>query len=118
MSDLHCAATLVVVTATDGDPEGSLDVALLLSERRVARVYTGSVEPARGWADALARALGVDVVTLPDLDEGPVPSWVSTIADLHRGETVVVVTARPMPWEGAAPGITELSVDADGVVLR
>lgn len=118
MSDLHCAATLIVVPVTDADPEEADALARSLASRRVARIYGSSHGAARGWGLAVSRALGVELVTLERVQEDPLLSWVPAIADLHRGETVVVLTDRPTPWHGAGSGTIELSVDADGVVLR
>ncbi|MGZ4647630.1 MAG: hypothetical protein ACXVYC_15110 [Blastococcus sp.] len=118
MSDLHCAATLIVVPGAEAGPEAARELARSLARRGVARVYSSSRGAASGWGSTVAQALDVDVVTLEALDDDPALSWVRTIADLHRGETVVVLTDRPTPWDDGGFGTVELSVDADGVVPR
>jgi hypothetical protein len=74
--------------------------------------------------------LGVDAVAIGGLDgsslealvgrapDDPELAWVLTIADQHRGETVLVLTQVAAASLGSGRGVAELSVDADGLVLR
>jgi hypothetical protein len=117
VSDLQCPATLLL--ARTGDP-GQLVAAL--RGRNVARVY-GS-PGADGPAAAVAGALGVELVLDEDLGrvvDGPLDDLadarreaLQAIADLHRGETVVVLLGPSTSgWE-----VVEVSVDGDGFVVR
>ena len=124
MSDLQCAATLLVATLADPDQEEVRELARSLLTRRVARVYTSTLKQAVASGALAADVLGVDAVTIAGLDgfsvealagrasDDPALTWVLTIADQHRGETVLVL-------EGVgSASLAELSVDADGLVLR
>jgi hypothetical protein len=55
---------------------------------RVAQVYAGTFEAAAG--SRLAERLGVRLVVVPELTQRP-DEELQSIADLHRGETVVVL---------------------------
>lgn len=124
MSDLQCAATLLVATLADGDREQVRALARSLVSRRVARVYTGTLPQSIESGAVAADVLGVDRVTIEGLDgawvesragralDDPALEWVLGIADQHRGETVLVLT------DGGRASLVELSVDADGLVLR
>ena len=124
MSDLHCAATLLVATVADGDREQVRALARSLVTRRVARVYTGTLEQLIDSGALAADVLGVDALTIEGLDgagvesltgralDDPALEWVLAIADQHRGETVLVLT------DVGRASFAELSVDADGLVLR
>jgi hypothetical protein len=124
MSDLHCAATLLVATLADRDHEQVRALARSLVTRRVARVYADTLEQSVESGALAAEVLGVDAVTIEGLDgvcveslrgralDDPALGWVLAIADQHRGETVLVLTG-----VGRA-SLAELSVDADGLVLR
>lgn len=107
MSDLQCAATLLLV------PYGEVPThAQALSSARVARVWAAATDPARRAADVLAADLGVGVTTSGDL-AGAEPSAevMGEIADQHRGETVVVVVDR-------GDAVLEVVIDGDGLVSR
>ena len=102
MSDLQCAATLLLV------PYGQVEsFARSLAGARIAHVWTGETETALQAAEALAAELGVGATTRSELDD-PHQSDLALgdIADEHRGETVVVVVP------GGA--VTEIVIDSDG----
>src|SRR5690349_18857059 len=107
MSDLQCAATLLLLPYDEAGRHASG-----LAGARIARVWTAPGDQERLAAAALAVELGVAVATSEDLD-GPEPSdaALGAIADEHRGETVVVVVER-----GAAA--TEVAIDGDGTARR
>ena len=110
MSDLQCAARFVLVCAPDAATAESLRY------ERVAAVYDGP--PGSGAAElgdalglpvqVLARPVAVDDVTaraaeaLGDLRE---------LADLHRGETVVVTAV------GRPGRRLDVAIDGDGVTM-
>jgi hypothetical protein len=108
MSDLQCAARLLFLSAGDGA------AASRLHEERVAAVYDGHHHPASAQATELARTLGVPVRSLAervsaDLVRARDPEAMRVlgeVADLYRGETVVVLTPTEAPFR--------LSVDGDG----
>lgn len=124
MSDLHCPASLVIVSPTESESvSGSLtpagrDQAQRLGEelagRNVALVYTSRLPRAVQTAEIVAARLGCTVRVLAGLaelavgDPARMADVLAEVADLHRGETVVVVG----PQTGCAR--VELSVDADG----
>lgn len=123
MSDLQCPARFVVIV------RDSTTVEL----ERVAVVYDGSGEELPGgvtFAERLAASLAVPHRPIP---HGPAPhrpvppplvvddvagrspaalEVLGDLADLHRGETVVLVV-------GGAPGSRlDVHIDADGMVVR
>lgn len=120
MSDLQCPARFLVLSAPDGSLADSL------RHERVAAVYDGPPAAAadgegeREGAAALAAALGLplramehrllaaDVVTR---QPGALDA-LRDLADLHRGETVVVA------GEGAAGQRVDVAVDGDGVTVQ
>lgn len=85
---LHCPATLLVAP-TPRDAQGVDELAASLTGERVLAVVRAPGDPIGG---RLADLLGV-----PIEDEGglaaadPPPSVLGEIADLHHGETVVVL---------------------------
>jgi hypothetical protein len=113
-----------VATLADGDHEQVRALARSLVTRRVARVYADTLEQSVESGALAAEVLGVDAVTIEGLEgvcveslrgralDDPALGWVLAIADQHRGETVLVLTG-----VGRA-SLAELSVDADGLVLR
>ena len=112
MSDLQCAATLLLVRpGTDPDGAGSA-----LVGRRLTAVYCDATATAVRTAEALVAATGVRVVTREGLAQTSTPGELSAIADEHRGETVAVVARTGLGPEGAA--VVELVMDADGWVVR
>jgi hypothetical protein len=109
MSDLQCAARIIVVT-----PPAMADVTWLASElyrERVQVVYAADDVPDTGPVETLAEDLGVPCRSghglLDDTSEG-----LADIADRHRGETVVVVRG------GSATTPLLMLVDADGTSVR
>lgn len=105
MSDLQCAARIIIVT-----PLGMGDVKWLASElyrEHVQVVYAADDVPDTGPVETLAEDLGVPCRSghglLEDGSEG-----LNGIADRHRGETVVVVRG------GSDTEPLLLLVDADG----
>ena len=111
MSDLQCAATLLLVRpGTDPDGAGPA-----LVGRRLAAVYCDATAPAKRTAEALVGATGVRVMAREGLAE-PSAAELSAIADEHRGETVAVVACTALGVEGAA--VVEVVMDADGWVVR
>ena len=150
MSDLQCAATILLTPHRDADGEGRA-LARSLREAHLALIYTSPTPPAVQTAEVVAAETGVPVVvrdTLrdgvrrdgPDLDEeadeqvrARMRAELETIADAHRGETVLVVShARAIRAtlpalvgladhvRGSRPGpaLVELAADSDGWVLR
>lgn len=111
MSDLQCPAHLVLL-ATPGPSDAES-----LRHDRVAAVYDA---PPGSGAAALAGALGLPVqemarslVIAEVLAEAPEPmTTLAGLADLHRGETVVVVA------EGLPGQRVDVTVDGDGVAVR
>jgi hypothetical protein len=105
MSDLQCPATFLVVRVNTLGEGWSGDVAGLaerLRDRRVAAVYGGTTASALAVSAALADGLGVPSHTLavpPTPPGGPADGTavvryravLEELADLHRGETVLVV---------------------------
>jgi hypothetical protein len=109
MSDLQCPVRFFLLSGP-----GTATAAQLRHER-VAMVYDGPPRASGGGAD-LAEALGVPLgvlsspVVLDDVQAGDAETMavLREVADLHRGEAVVVVVS------GADDGIVEMSLDADG----
>jgi hypothetical protein len=110
MSDLQCPAHLVLLATPDpADAE-------TLRHDRVAAVYDG---PPGSGAAALAEALGLplQVMAHPLVIAGVLaqaPEQMTALgglADLHRGETVVVAA------EGRPGQRVDVTVDGDGVAL-
>ena len=108
MSDLQCAARLLFLSAEDEA------AAARLPEERVAAVYDGHHHPASAEATDLARTLGVPVRSLEDgvsaerarARDPETMRVLGEVADLYRGETVVVLTPTGAPFR--------LNVDGDG----
>ncbi|ANS78385.1 hypothetical protein SGUI_0989 [Serinicoccus hydrothermalis] len=91
MSDLQCPARILLL------PEG-LDHVTRLVPERILHVYGSSGAAAGGAADLLASTLGVGSTRLTVAGPSPVHgdaadllAVLDDLADLHRGETVVVV---------------------------
>jgi hypothetical protein len=110
LSDLQCAATFVFAVA--GDEAQMRALAADLRFRRVAVVYAGGGAGPERSARTLSEALGVPLRTEPELDGGNASALLEEIADQHRGETVLVVTAGPLLGD-----VVEMRVDADGWVV-
>jgi hypothetical protein len=106
MSDLQCAARIILVT-----PAGLGDVpwlASMLGRERVMAVYAADDVPDTGPVETLAEDLGVPA-HLARGDLGDASHSLEEIVDRHRGETVVVVRG------GTAREPVLMLVDADGV---
>ncbi|MBC9821628.1 hypothetical protein [Terrabacter sp. MAHUQ-38] len=105
MSDLQCAARIIVV-----NPPGLADVAWLASAihlEKIQAVYAAADVPDSGPVESLADDLGVPShLSHGDLRDGS--AGFDELVDRHRGETVVVVRG------GSAPQPLLLLVDADG----
>ncbi len=142
MSDLQCPATFLVVRVDrlgEGWRGQVAGLAEQLRDRRLAAVYGGTTAPAVAVSAALADGLGVPSHTLapPTPPGGPADraavgryrAALEELADLHRGETVLVVddgqvlepalTPLVPRGLGAGPGRTSyrpvsLEVDGDG----
>ena len=158
MSDLQCAARLLVVRNAEAEYEsdeasnsgGSLslagrkqarDLGDALRGARVSLIYCSPMARAVQTAEIVAAELGVVVRVRESLggwnpDESRLADELSSIVDLHRGETVLVVTHGGVV-AGAVPklvanlpddfgtthpvdhcAIVEVHADADGWVLR
>src|SRR6478752_479009 len=102
MSDLQCPATFLVVrvdTLGEGWRGEVAGLAERLRDRRVAAVYGGTTAPAVAVSAALADGLGVPSHPLAATSGGPADGTamarcraaLEELADLHRGETVLVV---------------------------
>lgn len=116
MSDLQCPARFLLVAAPGAArPE---PLAESLRHERVAAVY--DAPPHADEARALAGALGLPLhemthrLTLAEVaNESPgALDVLRDLADLHRGETVVVV------GEGDDGHRVDVSVDGDGVTVQ
>jgi broad specificity phosphatase PhoE len=155
MSDLQCAATLLLASHAEEDDahggltEGGQRQARALGERvqdrRVAMVYTSPVPGAVQTAQIAASGLGVGVRVRDGLrgggdrlgeDYDSLRSEVEAIADLFRGECVLVVghgeairatvprmarnlTSQSLPgWSLGCAELVEVAVDADGWWVR
>jgi len=117
VSDLQCAATLLVVRHGDHDDRAltalgrsqARTLARDLTGRRVAAVYTSRLARARDTGVEICAVLGLGVqvvdgleeldlaATCPDRESGAgvvqrFREALDDIADLHRGETVVAVS--------------------------
>lgn len=93
---LHCPATLLLAPAPR-DAKGVTDLVAALAGERVLAVVRA---PGAQEAQPVAEALGVSVEDEPGLAAGaPSSATLGEIADLHRGETVLVLTE---PSDGSA----------------
>lgn len=114
MSDLQCPATFLVL--------GSAEPRALqaVSDARLAAAY--AVPEARARVAAALGETGPPVTAL-DLDGTTYAAALDGLADLHRGETVLVVLPEDGPAalsgradraDRAAGEVLEVAVDADG----
>jgi hypothetical protein len=114
MSDLQCPATFLVL--------GSAEPRMLqrVSDTRLAAAY--AVPEARAGVAAALGGTGPPVTAL-DLDGTTYAAALEGLADLHRGESVLVVlpedaaaalSGRADGADTAAGDILEVAVDADG----
>ncbi|MGH3386543.1 MAG: hypothetical protein ACRDO1_18340 [Nocardioidaceae bacterium] len=110
MSDLQCAATFVISGAV-GESEART-LASSLTSRRIAQVYGDAAH--RPAAELVAGILEVQAVVRDDLDPDlGHAGGLAALADVHRGETVLVLVRRP-----SDPATVELSIDGDGWAWR
>ena len=137
MSDLQCAATLLLVPRGHEEPSRALGRAL--RDARLAAIYTSPRESAVCTAEVVGAETGLPVSVLAGLAglAGPMGlrAELDAIADQHRGETVLVVShpgairtgVPPMvglgdemaaSWPLAGCAVVEVASDADGWVLR
>jgi hypothetical protein len=105
VSDLQCPAWLVVAR-----PPLPAEVRDGLAQGRFACVYVGGPEHVTGLA-------GVGERVAPGLAGSPadVRAEIAALADLHRGETVLVVADLDEP---DPDGAVLLAVDSDGWVVQ
>lgn len=99
MSDLHCPARLTLAARAEG-----LDL--------------GSARPAAVYASAGGAALAGRLGTPYDVLSGTLPGALDEVADLHRGEDVLVLLApeelAQLPAKGGTGGPVLVAIDADG----
>jgi hypothetical protein len=113
MSDLQCPATLLIVrTGAVGQQvlAAGQQVQHLVEQmdgRRVSAVYSSPTESVLEPARLTASRLGMKPILIDGLEERFSES-VGEIADLHRGEAVLVFT------QGEGSEISEIEVDSDG----
>lgn len=117
---LHCPATLLVAPA----PRDAKGVTPLLGCVAGERVLAVVVAPGGTVGREVADALGAPLEEAPGLAASGFPSreQLVEIADLHRGEHVLVLTAGPAqePTDGAyaSAGLpVRVEVGSDGVVV-
>ncbi|MGA8048277.1 MAG: hypothetical protein WCA30_18645 [Dermatophilaceae bacterium] len=91
---LHCPAVIVVIALADEGAAADIEksVAELLTAENVAAVYSTDGRVADVTAVWLAKRLGVG----PPVRIVPGAGASQTIADVHRGETVVVLDRAPV----------------------
>lgn len=109
MSDLQCAARLIVV-----NPPGLADIEVLASSlvhEKVAAVYAADDVPDPDRAQGLAEHLGASIELVDDCLCDATRGF-EEIVDRHRGETALIVRR----GENAAPVM--LLVDADGMTIQ
>lgn len=110
MSDLQCAATFVISGVVADSEVRAL--AASLAGRRVAQVYGDAAH--RPAAEMVAGVLGVQAAVRDDLDPDlGGAGGLAALADLHRGETVLVLVTSP-----SEAATVELSIDGDGWAWR
>ena len=101
---MHCPATLLL-TAT---PEGEGGVPALVERLAGESVLAVVTPPGDARGAAVAAALDVPLEQEPGLAEGEAPSaLLGEIADLHRGETVLVLSGET---SDAAAAITRIDL--------
>lgn len=145
MSDLQCAARLLI--SRPGEPTQAHALGGSLSAARVSTIYCSSEANAVRTAEIVASRLGVAVRVRDNLRERSgvepdeevrrrIAEELEMIVDLHRGETILVVshdrairTAVPAlvrnvtddygtTHEVESCGVVEVDADSDGWVLR
>ena len=134
MSDLQCAATLLLVA--HGEDREARTLGRSLRVVRLAAIYAGDDPRATRTAGLVGAETAAPVSVLPGLGDGAqLGLELETIADLHRGETVLVVSHTGAIQTGVPPlvglpdelaaslhldhcAVVEVAADADGWVLR
>ena len=119
MSDLQCPASFLVL-GTGGADRAAPD----LRHARLAAVY--AVSPDADVAARIAHVAGLPVRLLEEPPGTTYPDGLDDLADLHRGETVVVVLrpgelaslAERGGLDPARDRVLQLAVDADGWTVR
>lgn len=119
---LHCPATLHLLAPAAPDRVHAL--ALALRSQRIAMVWSGPGAASRDCARGLAVELDVPLRIDPDLAGldvahfgrgesvgGDCTGALDGIADLHRGEHVVVVGEVPAGPDEAGAGVLEIGDD-------
>lgn len=116
MSDLQCPVTFYVLsprTAGAADDEADERLPVADDEVRIALVYAA---PTRALAaERLAESLGCPVRVEDSLDDEALPA-LHELADLHRGESVVVLPATQVPIHSARPWV-RVRIDGDGTSI-
>ncbi|MCA1782433.1 MAG: hypothetical protein ABR500_07235 [Dermatophilaceae bacterium] len=118
---LHCPATLLVA-GHEGDTRALADG---LRDRRVVAVYTSGRAEAERTGRALAEELGAVLEVDPGLDVDPpdrdesaedavvrIQDGLGSVADLHRGETVLVLAPLGPGLQGT---VVHVEIGDDGV---
>jgi hypothetical protein len=139
VSDLHCPATLLLAPYDAiGEPaeEGTRRLVERAVHERLSRIYGGTRAEAVQTTRVLsAGGLAAPTEQRPELDTEDVTDELQAIADLHRGETALVVLPVPSVeraldalvgrrvWLRSNPSmqygsVVEVSTDADGWTLR
>ena len=138
MSDLHCPATLLLAPYVEGaepSAEGSRRLVERAAVDNVSRIYAGTRSEVAQTIGAVETRVPATSEQRPELDGNDVADALSAIADLHRGETVLVLLpvaiiectldllvgrrARLRRQASMHYGsVVEVAVDADGWLLR
>jgi hypothetical protein len=138
VSDLHCPATLLLAPYDEGAQpslEGTRELTRQTSRDRVSRVYGGTRPEAVQTTRDVSAALGAPAEQRQELDAEDVSRELQAIADLHRGEAVLVALPASLVaatldalvgrrvWLRADPSmqygaVVEVAGDADGWTLR
>ena len=139
MSDLHCAATLLLAPYDEGaerSREGTRQLTRRAVADRVTRIYAGTSSEAVQTTRVVLAGVDAQAEQRPELDsQHDVAGELHAIADLHRGETVLVVL--PVPTVESAidalvgrrarlradvsmeyGSVVEVAGDSDGWTLR
>lgn len=109
---LHCPAILLVA-ATPRDAKGVEQLVAALTGERVLAVVRAPDDPV---GQLLAEVLDVPLEDEPGLAVAGSTAVFGEIADLHRGETVVVLA--PHEMAGEAPFETGAGRPPQGAVVR
>jgi hypothetical protein len=140
VSDLHCPATLVLARLPYHDPiDAAGALGALVAGRpsvRFARLYAGPDDTGMTCGAVVGDVLGVPPTILTGLTVPPTEAdraecrfaleeVVGTLADLHRGETVLVLVPAALVDAGLGSGsgtvdapLVTVVVDADGWSVR